>query len=65
MTATSSSVASSAIRSPMLNKNNNSFSNTRFNNSNNFSRLPPHRNNRRHKLRNLPHHHNNSKHPTA
>ena len=32
MTATSSSVASSAIRSPMLNKNNNSFSNTRFNN---------------------------------
>lgn len=36
MTATSSSVASSAIRSPMLNKNNNSFSNTRFNNSNNL-----------------------------
>ena len=32
MTATSSSVASSNIRSPMLNKNNNSFSNTRFNN---------------------------------
>merc|ERR1712165_204918 len=36
MTATSSSVASSAIRSPMMNKNNNSFSNTRFNNSNNL-----------------------------